>query len=56
MYINVIWAAFRYPLWVFNICRARYVCYRFWTFAVSIGTQPCKHCCTSINDASVPNV
>jgi len=48
MYINVIWAAFRYSLRVFNICRTRYVCYRFWTLAVSIGTQPCKHCCQSM--------
>jgi len=31
MYINVIWAAFRYSLRVFNIYSARYVCYRFCT-------------------------
>jgi len=48
MYINVIWAVFRYSLWVFNICRVRYVCYRFWALAVSIGTQPYKHCCQSM--------
>jgi len=48
MYINVIWAAFRYLLRVFNICRARYVCYRFWALTVSIGTQPCKHYCQSM--------
>jgi len=47
MYINVIWVAFRYLLRVFNICRMRYVCYRFWALAVSIGTQLCKHCCQS---------
>jgi len=28
----------------FNIYSVRYICYRFWAFAVSIGTQPCKHC------------
>jgi len=54
MYINVIWAVFRYSLRVFNTCRARYVCYRFWALAASIGTQFCNHC--SINDASAPNV
>jgi len=45
MYINDIWVAFR-SLRVF-ICRA-HVCYRFWALAVSIGTQPCKHCCQSM--------
>jgi len=48
MYINVIWTAFCYSLQVFNIYSARYVCYRFWALAVSIGTQPCKHCCQSM--------
>jgi len=32
MYINVIWAAFRYSLRVFNIYTARYVYYRFWVY------------------------
>jgi len=48
MYISVIWAAFCYSLRAFNICRARYVCYRFWALTVSIGTQSCKHCCQSM--------
>jgi len=47
MYINVIWATFRYSLRVFNIYSVHYVCYRFWALAVSIGT-PCKHCCQSM--------
>jgi len=50
MYINVIWVAFRYSLRVFtsSIYSIRYVCYRFWALAVSIGTQSCKHCCQSM--------
>jgi len=48
MYINVIWAVFCHLLQIFNIYSARYVCYRFWALAASIGTQPCKHCCQSM--------
>jgi len=38
LYINVIWAAYRYSLRVFNIYSARYICYRFWTLAASNAT------------------
>jgi len=37
-----------WKIWKINIYSARYVCYRFWALAMSIGTQPCKHCCQSM--------
>jgi len=48
VYINIIWAAFRYSLQILNIYSARYVYYRFWALAVNIRTQSCKHCYQSI--------